>query len=147
VLVLAGCGGTKNKTASQHWTPQQVIQHVRDHVQVSLSFDANREDATVSVLHDTASTYGYFSIWVFKTGSSADTFTIGGVSVPANGQTEWGPWQALDRKNLPGQGTYDVLTTHGNVVLDFLVEGRKGKRPSLPGGFRLLADALSTLPS
>jgi len=160
VIGVSACGGgdgdgegggdsgpsETGSTEATTFTPQQVKAQLERELGLFVDFDPAREDADASVLTTNDESYGTFSIWVFKPGRAATDFLVGDVPVAPKGQTSWSDWEALDKKFLPGEGSYSVLKNYGNVVLSYFVDAKEGKAPTeMPGGFLLLDQAFSKL--
>ena len=160
VWVLVACGGgdgdgeggdasepSETGTAEATvFTPQQVKAQLERELGLFVRFDPEREDEDASLLTTGDISYGTFIIWVFKEGRSATDFLIEDVQVAPTGELSWSDWEALDKKLLPGEGSYSVLKNYGNVVLTYFVDAKEGKAPvEMPGGFLLIDQALSKL--
>ncbi|HZN10233.1 MAG TPA: hypothetical protein VFC61_01070 [Blastocatellia bacterium] len=128
------------------FTPQQVKAQLDRELGLFVRFDPEREDEDASLLTTGDISYGTFIIWVFKEGRSATDFLIEDVQVAPKGELSWSDWEALDKKLLPGEGSYSVLKNYGNFVLAYFVDAKEGKAPAeMPEGFLLIDQALSKL--
>src|SRR5687768_3208610 len=138
LLAVAGCrggdGGGDGEGASEPtetsakptaFTPPQVKAQLDRELDLYVGFDPP-EDEDVSVLKTgTDIRYGSFTIWVFKPGRAATDFSLDDIDVPPKGQLAWSEWEALDAELLPGEGSYTVLKTYGNVVLYYFVDAKE----------------------
>jgi hypothetical protein len=108
-----------------------------------LQFDPARESAVVSVLDFEADrSYGFFNIWVFKTGRDPRNYRIGktGLSKIRNGSVVWN----FD----PAASLWDTAKLYGsNVVLNYITDYKNRRRhPAHPDkGWILLDSALSAM--